>query len=231
MVKSSGLSIHFKPDVLGVRIFHMDRKPLDLSPGKGNFKVRAARLYSDVFSPPSVYAIFAFFIAWSHLPFLTGTLHAAIFGTLTALLPMIYILFKINQGQLNDIHLSQPGERTIPYLLSAFGSLIAYLSLRWVGSSMIFLAFILTVITGLLALAAINTKWMISAHTASISAVTAFAGFAFNPNTALAISPLILSTLFIRHYLKRHTLLELISGIVLGILVVSSFAVFGCFRG
>ncbi len=208
----------------------MDRKPLDLHPEGKDLKIRFARLYSDIFSPPSVYAMFAFVIALSQLPWVTGFLHAALFGAFTSLLPMIYILRQLKSGQIRDIHLSQPGQRTVPYLLSAFGSLVAYLVLRLVGSAPLFLNFIITVIIGLLALALINTRWLISAHTASITAVTAFAGFTFGTPTGLAISPLILSTILIRYYLKRHTFAELLSGVFLGIIIVSGAGVFGFFQ-
>jgi hypothetical protein len=226
MVKSAGfISLS---SLLFWSIFNqMDRKPLDFSPNTGSLGVRAARLYSDFFSPPSIYSIFAFIIAWTHLPFLIGTVHAAIFGVLTALIPMIYLLKKMKQGELDDIHLSQPGERTVPYLLGAIGSLIAYIALRMIGSSTIFLTFILTVITGLTALALINKKWMVSAHTASITAVVSFVGFVFAPKFALIISPLIISTFLIRLYLKRHTFIELFVGVVLGFLVVSGYAALG----
>lgn len=230
MVKSCALKNDFNADLLGV-FSSMDRKPLDLHPGVENTKIRAARLYSDIFSPPSVYAIFAFVLAFTQLPFFTAFLHAAIFSSLTSLLPIIFILIRIRLGQLNDIHLSQPGQRTVPYLLSAFGSLVAYLILRLIGTSPLFLDFILTVIIGLLSLALINSWWMISAHTASITAVAAFTWFAFSPQTALFISPLILTTIFVRYYLRRHTVLELVSGFLLGTFIISGAASLGFFRG
>jgi membrane-associated phospholipid phosphatase len=209
----------------------MDRKPLDFYPEGKNLKIRGARLYSDLFSPPSVYAIFAFAVAWYRQPFQKGFLHAAVFGLLTSLVPTIYILVRLRQGKVSDLHLSQPGERTLPYLLGALGAFLAYLALQPAGSTLLFNRFILTVILGLLVLALINTRWMISAHTASITAVTVFAGFYFNLSAGLAITPLVLSTCYIRYYLKRHTMGELLSGIVVGIAVVSGPALLGTFQG
>ena len=209
----------------------MSRKPLDLHPGVKSFYIRAARLYSDIFSPPSVYAMFSFVLALTQLPLLTGFIHAVVFSSLTSLLPIIYILIRMKQGQLHDIHLSQPGQRTIPYLLSAFGSLVAYIILRGFGSAPLFLDFILTVVIGLLSLALINTWWMISAHTASITAIVAFTWFAFSPQTALFISPLIVTTILARHYLRRHTLLELVSGFLLGVSIIFGAAGLGFFKG
>ena len=198
----------------------MNRKPLDLKPAGENLKIRAARLYSDIFSPPSVYAIFAFIIAWSDLPFWKGSLHAAIFGTLTSLLPLVYIILQLKRGKVSDIHLSKPSERNIPYILSILGAGIAFLGLRTIGSSELFLNFTLIIIIGLSALTIISIRWLISAHTASVTAVTVVAGYVFNGTTALVLSPLILTTFFVRYYLKRHTFGELISGVILGVFVV-----------
>ena len=89
----------------------MIRKPLDIKPGKKSIKIRAARLYSDLLSPPSAFAIFAFIIAWEKLPFWKGMLHASIFGMLTSLMPLGYILFQLKRGELSDIHISNPDER------------------------------------------------------------------------------------------------------------------------
>jgi len=208
----------------------MIRKPLDLNSNKKTLKIRAARLYSDIFSPPSAFAIFGFIVAWSDMPFWKGSLHAAIFGLLTSLMPIVYILSLLKRGLISDIHLSSPDERRIPYLLGVIGASLAYGVLRSLGSSDLFLDFILTNIIGLGALAVINSRWLISAHTSSITVITAFAGFAFSPKTALALFPLIVITCYIRHYLKRHTIGELISGVILGLTVVLGLVALGLFR-
>lgn len=198
----------------------MIRTPLDSKPGLKSLKVRAARWYSDLFSPPSLFAIFAFIIAWSELPFWQGSLHAAIFGLLTSLMPLVYILVLLKRGQLSDIHISSPVERRVPYLLGILGAILAYFVLRALGSSDLFLDFILTNIVGLGSLALINSRWLISAHTASITTLTFFTGHAYSVTLGLLISPLILTTVFIRHYLRRHNFTELISGVLVGMLVV-----------
>ena len=111
----------------------MTRKPLDVNPDRNNFKIRAARLYSDLLSPPSAFAIFAFVIAWSTLPFWEGSLHAAIFGVLTSLMPLVYILWLLKQGKLSDIHISNPNERRIPYILGIVGAVIAFFVIKSLG--------------------------------------------------------------------------------------------------
>lgn len=209
----------------------MKPKPLDSNPGRTNIKIRAARLYSDAFSPPSAFAIFGFIIAWSELPFWRGSLHAVIFGSLSSLLPLGYILLLLKRGVISDIHLSNSKDRKVPYILGVLGATLAYVVLRAMGSSIIFLNYIITNIIGLASLAIINSRWLISAHTSTISAITTFAGFAFTFSVALALSPLVILTAIIRFYLKRHTIGELISGAIIGIGSVLVLALLGMFDG
>jgi hypothetical protein len=209
----------------------MIRNPLDANPGKTNIKIRFARLYSDVFSPPSAFAIFGFIIAWSELPFWQGSLHAIIFGSLSSLLPLGYIISLLKRGVISDIHLSNSHDRKIPYILGVLGAVTAYVVLRLIGSSEIFLNYILTNIIGLGLLAVINSRWLISAHASAISAITTFAGFAFTFPVALALSPLVIFTIMIRFFLKRHTFGELVSGVLLGVGSVLILAVLGSFEG
>ena len=208
----------------------MSREPLDKKLGGKNIYVRIGRIYSDIFSPPSLFAIFAFIIAWSDLPFWRGTFHAAIFGVLTSLTPLIYLIIQIKRGKLDDIHISTSDQRVIPYILGVVGASIAYFVLRQIGTSPLFLTFIISVIIGLAVLGILNSWFLISAHSASISAVTTFSFFAFGLTVALALSPLILSTVLVRYFLKRHSIIELTSGVLVGIVVVVSLSFFGLFR-
>ncbi len=209
----------------------MTRQPLDANPNNTSPAVRAARMYSNIFSPPSTFALFGFIIAWVELPFWRGTLHAAIFGFLSTLVPILYIAYMLKIGKLDDLHLSQQRDRRIPYIIGILGAMAAFFVLRALGSSTLLLTFIQTNIIAITLLALINTRWLISAHTTSITTIAAFAGFAFSPTAGLAITPLVFLTFYIRLFLKRHSITEMISGILLGILIVLGVAATGAFNG
>jgi hypothetical protein len=194
----------------------MIRQPKDSGPKEQSKGVRAARIFSNVISPPSVYAFFAFILAWTEMPFWRGSLQAAIFGVFTSLMPILYIFFLLKTGKIADIHISNLKERNIPYILGILGSL--------------FLDFILTNIIGLSALALINIRWLISAHVSSITTIAVFTGFAYSLLAGLAVAPMVALTFFVRYYLKRHTLGELISGLIMGSLLVVVLAAFGIFQ-
>ncbi len=208
----------------------MTRNPLDLNPKNTNPGVRAARIYSNIFSPPSMFALVGFIIAWIELPFLQGTLHAAIFGFLSTLVPILYIVYLLKTGKIDDLHISKQSERHIPYIIGILGASMAYFILKSLASSPLLLTFILTNISAITMLALINARWLISAHTASISAIATFAGFGFSLVTGLAILPMVALTFYVRHFLKRHTIAEMVSGCILGIAIVLTLAALGAFN-
>ena len=78
----------------------MIRQPRDTDLNTQSWGVRAARIYSNIFSPPSTFAMFGFIIAWKELPFWIGSFHAAIFGLLTSLMPILYIAYLFKTGRI-----------------------------------------------------------------------------------------------------------------------------------
>lgn len=207
----------------------MIRIPLDSNNNHSSIKIKTARLYSDIFSPPSAYAIFAFILALSIMPFWQGFSHAVIFGSLSSLLPLGYIVLLMKKGIINDIHLSNSKDRKIPYILGVLGAVIAYILLRAIGTPVLFQNYVLTNIIGLVLLGIINSRWLISAHTSTITAIITFSGFAFSFPIAAILSPIILLTILIRYYLKRHTIFELVSGVLVGSGSVLLLAFLGMF--
>ncbi len=208
----------------------MARNPLDANPNNTSLAVRIARMYSNIFSPPSTFALAGFIIAWTELPFLQGSLHAAIFGILSTLVPILYIVYMLKSGQINDLHISKQSDRHIPYFIGISGALVAYFILRALSSSPLLLTFILTNISAITLLAIINARWLISAHTTSITTIAAFAGVGFNVVAGLAIVPLVALTFYVRYFLRRHTIAEMVAGCLLGIGIVVALVALGAFN-
>lgn len=207
----------------------MKRKPLDILKENRTAGIRAARIYSDVFSPPSVYAIFGFVIALAELPPWKGGLHAAVFGTLASLLPFLYIVSQMRRGKISDLHISDPRQRQIPYFLGVLGAGSAYLILRGWGTSPLLLSFVLSDMLALASLGLLNNFFLVSAHMTGITLIALFAGITFGPGAGLALTPLIGTTFFIRYYLRRHTVVELIAGMLAGLLIFISLLLFRAF--
>jgi len=152
----------------------MIRQPIDI-PLFGQSKgVRASRIFSNIVSPPSVYAVIAFVLAWTEMPFWRGSIIVAIFGLLISLLPILYLISLLKTGKTEDIHVSNPKERLTPYILGILGAGVTFFLVRELGSSQLFLNFILINFVSLCALALINIRWLISAHVSSITTIAVF---------------------------------------------------------
>ena len=134
------------------------------------------------------------------MPFGVGALHAAIFGFLTQLLPVFYIVFMLKTGRIADLHVSNQNERHIPYLISIIGSLLAILVLRISSSASVLLSLSVANLALGLSLALTNLRWLISAHTASITLIAVFGSFVFSPLVGLAIAPVLALTFCVRYF-------------------------------
>jgi hypothetical protein len=207
----------------------MRNQPLDINPNLRSGSVRLARILSDIFSPPSSLAIFAFILAWVELPFWQGLLQGAIFGACSSLLPILYILLQMKLGKIEDIHISAQNQRHIPYLIGILGALLAYGLLRWMDGSPVLLNLAIANAIVLALTALLNLRFLISAHTTGISLVAAFSALVYDWWLWLALVPLIILVVVMRKYLRRHTYAELLAGFIVGTLTAVSLALFGAF--
>jgi hypothetical protein len=194
----------------------MDHKPLDLDPKSANRKVRVARAYSNIISPPVVSAAMGFSVAWVGWPFWQGLVWAAIYGVMTSLLPMGVVLYMLKKGLISDLHISNRRERHIPYIVGVICSVVAVAIVTRFGGSQLMRSLAVCNAIGLAALGSINAGWQISNHTASIMAATIFLGLVFGTAVSFALLPLVGMTFVARWWLRRHTVAQLIAGMLVG---------------
>ena len=181
-----------------------------------SWRVRLARGYSNLFSPPSLYAVYAFVLALQSMPFWRGVLHAALFGVFASLLPVLFIVYLLRRGKVRDLHISSTRERQTPYLVGIAGAAVALGLLRVLESPPLLLGFALSDLLALSALAVFNRFWLVSAHMTGVTLIVTFTGFVFGQISALWLSPLIVITFAVRLYLRRHNPAEMIGGALLG---------------
>lgn len=150
-----------------------------------------------------------------------------IVGTLflTFLIPFSIILLMIKQGQLKDAYIEDKNARLTPYLYSIFSS-IAWCVFLWrvmhLPQYVCLMAAGATV--ALVIVTVVNHWWKISAHLTCFGAVVgSVAGYQFcQPSSAnLWLIPTLLAVSLIlcyaRLYLKAHTSLQVVAGLILGI--------------
>ena len=205
----------------------MDDKPLDLDPKAATRKIRVARLYSNIVSPPAIFAVLGFAVAWVDTPFWQGLAWAVVYGVLICLIPMAVVVTMLKTGRISDLHISNRRERHIPYLTTTIGAMILLIIIDVFGGSRLMRFLVVSNIISLAALGLINAAWQISNHTASITGAAVFLGYVFGTAMSVALLPLVGLTFTARLWLRRHTVGQLIAGMFVGAAPVLVLANFG----
>lgn len=191
--------------------------------------VRAARLFSNVASPPVMFAALGLALALHTEPLWPGLAWAALYGFFVSLTPILFVLYLLRVGRVAELHMSNRRERHLPYLVAVLASLLvlgAILLLE--GPPLLFCLTLFNVLT-LVVLGLINARWLISFHATAVMAMDTVAALVFGPAVGLALSPLVPLVVLVRLYLRRHTVGQIVGGLLLGLGNVLFLARLGCF--
>ena len=148
---------------------------------------------------------------------------------ITCILPLIFLSVLRHFKLIKDLHVNKREQRLYPYLFAAFCYLVAAYFLYYRHSPQWLIMFMVGSAVTVLFLALINLKWKISAHTAGIGGVVALIyqihvqGLsAFDLLWLLCVSIIVAGLLgSSRMILRRHDLLQVLAGAVVGFLCVS----------
>ncbi len=205
------------------------RIPLDIDPDNTIGGIRAARIFSNIVSPPVIFAVLGLALSLKELPSFLGLLWAALFGFWVSLAPILVVVFMLRSGRIHDLHMSSTGDRQIPYISSVVGSVIALTLIYLFNGPELLLCLSIFSIFVLVALAIITHFWLISIHAASITAAMIISGLVFGIWAVALLIPLVAAVSYVRLYLRRHTLSQVLAGVGLGIGTVWFLTLFGCF--
>lgn len=207
----------------------IEKRPRDHSAASTVGGVRVARIFSNVISPPVIFASLGLALAWKELPFWPGLFWAAVYGFWVSLMPILVVVYMLKTGRISDLHMSQTRERRLPYFVSVLGAVIAYVIIRVFDGPSLLLCLALLSILSLGMLAIITTFWLISIHATSIAAADTIALIVFGPGAALLVLPVVVVVSWVRLYLRRHTPAQVFAGLGLGVVSVLVVALLGCF--
>ena len=185
------------------------------------------RLVSNLLSPPVVWAVMAFPIAFRDAESQEQAITwAVVYGLLVCLLPIVYVAWMVRRGSITDLHMRVREQRLRPFLVSIVCTTIAWWVLRFMGAPGIVPLFALFSLVQIAVMAVITLVWQISMHMMSITGVMVAAFAFFGPVWAILVIPLIVLVGVARIKLKRHTLAQVVAGCMVGIIVpVLLFAV------
>lgn len=183
-----------------------------------------ARWISHVISPHivGVSVISAVSLQYSHKP-LTDLLWLLLLMPLIAVPPLIYLLWRVRRGTLEDIYMPDRRSRIVPLVMVMSWLLICLGLIHYLSAPSIIEIFVMatTVLVGALSL--VTLFWKISFHAATISAaataVVLIGGTSVWP--ALCLIPIVGWS---RVRLGRHTMRQVVFGALVGILIASVVA-------
>ena len=139
------------------------------------------------------------------------------------------MLFLLKTGRIKELHMSNTSERHWPYVTAVLCAALAYGLIAGFGGPESLRCLSLFNIIELVALGLINVFWLISLHATGVMAAFVIVGLVFGWTASLIVVPFVVSVCWVRLYLKRHTLSQVIAGLALGVASVLVMTLIGCF--
>ncbi|MEP6985807.1 MAG: hypothetical protein ABI970_09425 [Chloroflexota bacterium] len=181
---------------------------------------RWARVISNLLSPPMVWSILVFVIAFHYAENrLQGLMWALTYAILVCLMPILFIAWRVHSGKISDLHMKERQERIIPFAVSIVCAIAAWQVLRMMNAPSILPLIAAVTLVELITMLVITFAWQISMHAMSISVAVVATGIVFGAAPALFVSPLLPIVGAARLRLQRHTLAQVIAGAVVGALI------------
>lgn len=205
------------------------RLPKDHSADATIGLIRVARVFSNIVSPPVMFAVLGLAIALYQLPFWPALAWAAIYGFFVSLAPILFILYLLRTGRIGDLHMTLTRERHLPYLVSVICALVVLALLYLLDGPSLMRCLVILNVINLAVLGLVNVYWLISIHAAAVMATAVVSGLIFGLKIAALLSPFIILVCWARYYLKRHTPAQLAAGLTLGASSALALTFIGCF--
>jgi hypothetical protein len=178
---------------------------------------RWAKIVSDVFSPPVIWAVMILSIALYYAESRTqGLIWGFTYVILVCILPIVYIYWMVRRGKIGDIHMKYRHERWRPFLVSIICAFIAWIALRAMNAPAVISLVAGVTLVQLAVMMVITFWWQISIHAMSVMVAVIATGMVFGTGPALVVSPLLPLVGAARLRLHRHTLAQVIAGALVG---------------
>ena len=206
-------------------------RPLDELLTNRTGRVKAARLFSNIVSPPVMFSLLGLAISLWELPFWQGMAWAATYGFFVSLLPILFVLFMLRTGRISELHMSNTRERHLPYVIAIICAGVGLVLVSWLNGPPTLRCLLIFNIIELSLLAVVNIFWLISIHATGIMATMTIVWLVFGWAASLLVLPFVIAICWVRLYLKRHTPAQVGAGLLTGVLSVLSLTAVGCFQG
>ncbi len=202
--------------------------PKDFDEANRTGWVKFARVYSNVISPPTMFATLGIAAAMHERPGWTGFAWGFGSGVMVSLVPILFVLYLLYTGRIAELHMSNTKERLMPYLSAILCvSIMLGVTWWWQGPDLLFGVLVFNLIE-LIALMLITLYWLISMHTTAAMATAVWVFLIWGTFWGIVIGlSLILSVSYVRLFLRRHTMAQVLAGLALGAITVLVLVPFG----
>ena len=192
-----------------------------------------SRFLSNVFTPLMMPTYGVFIALWVSvlclLPYGTRVSALLMCMGITCILPLIFISVLRHFKLVKDLHVEVREQRLYPYLFTTFCYVVAAYYLYYRHSPQWLVMFMVGSAVTVLVMALINLKWKISAHMAGIGGIIALIyqihvqGLSAMELMWLLCLTIILAGLLgsARITLRRHDILQVLAGVLVGFLCTS----------
>ena len=178
-----------------------------------------ARLISNVLSPPVGWMLVAFVIAGKVSPTIGEAVRwGGTYALVASLLPLLFVAWLLRTGRVSDLHIKDRRERLLPYLFASVCAALATWLLWRFDAPMELVLIALISFCQLAVMLFVNFVWQISMHTMSITGITMALTFVYGIEAGMLATPFIVIVALARLQLRRHTPIQLIGGVIVGIL-------------
>ncbi|MCY3796184.1 MAG: hypothetical protein OXG84_00125 [Chloroflexi bacterium] len=174
---------------------------------------------SLIFSPPLVWAVWVYSVI---LPGKTDRANAVWFASLFVLsicvAPMLFVAYKVRNGKISDMHMRISRERYVPYSIAIIAGLVAVAIMFSFDADPLLQVITLASIVELTIILAGTFFVHISLHAMAMASIISATALVFGLGQSLLFVPLLLLVILARLVLKRHNAIEILIGVLIGLL-------------
>ena len=179
-----------------------------------------AEFFSSIFNPVVFLLLMPFLIVYRQTASIEYALKWQLFTSIFLMIGITFLLFGLHKKIFSDIDLTKREERKEFYKMSLILSAGYLVSAILFKGPVFYISFAAAGITvGAFILSLINNYTKASVHLAVATAFVTTIGILYGFNIFIFIFWIIPLTLWARHYLKKHTILQMIIGILVGLFV------------
>ena len=189
-------------------------------PQRVSVSTRIAHIISEVLQPPLVVAVMLLVSPAADAGFPGTIWFGALALCFVCVLPFAVVIWLVRLGKITDHHVSNRKQRAPVLMMTAVSVVAGLLVLSSLDAPASVLAMVLTIVGGIVVLAAVSLFWKISGHASAIACSAVIGAQMLGP-AGLLLLLLIPLVGWARVVLGAHTLGQVVAGSLFGGVVMA----------